>query len=183
VIYFDQPRLSLDAIADIRRSKRDRVYFSRQYGDYYVASLRLGADAGLLASVSTNNRSQSEILEVKAKLHVLWWDIEKSYNEEHHTHEAWSAFDITAFETLSGLNVQNGALQQDPQTAAWNYIQRVSNLEKSVRDKMSELGLEEDKSLTHNDVQKICESGLVAEMTLLPYTQIRDYTATLIERD
>ncbi|KXG46652.1 uncharacterized protein PGRI_055080 [Penicillium griseofulvum] len=155
VIYFDQPRLSLDAIADIRRSKRDRVYFSQQYGDYYVASLRLGADAGLLASVSTKNRSESESLEVKAKLHVLWWDIEKSYNEEHHAHEAWSVFDITAFETLSGLNVQSGALQQDPQTVAWNYIQGVSNLEKSVRDKMSELGLEEDKSLTHEDVQKI----------------------------
>ncbi|KAJ5360778.1 hypothetical protein N7517_009969 [Penicillium concentricum] len=183
VIYFDQPRLSLDAIADVRRSRKDPSYFSRKYGDYYVASLRLGADAGLLASVSTKQRSEKESLEVKAKLHVLWWDIEKDYNEEQHSQEAWSSFRITAFETLGGTNVQNGASQEQPATVALSYIQQVSDLEKNVRNKMRALDLKENKTLNREEVQKVCESGLVAEVTLLPCTQIRDYTATLLERD
>jgi hypothetical protein len=181
-IYFDQPRLSLDAIADLRRSRGYRSSFSRKYGDYYVASLRLGADAGILASVSTKDRSESEILEVKAKLKVLWWSVEKTYQETSESHEAWSAFDITAFETLTGSNVQNTA-SESPHKVALEYIQRVDHLEERVRDKMRELGLQEEKVLKPADVQKVCESGLVSEITLLPNTQIRDYMATLIERE
>jgi hypothetical protein len=183
VVYFDQPRLSLDAIADVRRSRKDRSSFSRKYGDYYVASLRLGADAGLLASVSTKERTELESMNVKAKLKVLWWDVETSYYEESQSYEAWSAFDITAFETLTGSNVQNGALEEPSQKVAVDFIQRVSDLENRVRDKMRELDLQKDKILKPEDVQKICESGLVSEITLLPNAQIRDYTAALVERE
>lgn len=178
VIYFDSPRLSLDAIADTRRSTRNRDYFSRKYGDYYVASLHLGADAGVLASVSSKDHSESESMEIKAKLHVLWWDVAKSHREEKHSEEVFFTSNITAFETLTGSNVKNG----DSNTAL-TYIQRVSNLKERVRDKMDELKLQEDKVLKLEDVKEICEAGLVAEITLLPYSQMRDYTAALIERD
>lgn len=183
VIYFDEPRLSLDAIAAVRRSRKDPSYFSRNYGDYYVANLRLGADSGLLASFSTKHSSFDETLKIKAKLHLLFVNIEKDHNEENHSHEDWSSFTITAFETLGGTNIQNGAFQAQNPMVAQKFIQQVGNLEENVRSKMRALDLKEDRTLSREEVQKICESGLVAEVTLLPCTQIRDYTATLVERD
>lgn len=112
VIYFDNPRLSLDAIADTRRSRRSLDYFSQKYGDYYVASLHLGADAGLLASISSKAHSESESLDLKIKLHVLWWDIEKSQHDEKQSRETFSKTKITAFETLNGSNANNIALNK-----------------------------------------------------------------------
>lgn len=48
---------------------------------------------------------------------------------------------------------------------------------------MAELKLQNDKALSIEDVKAICESGLVVEITLLPYRQMRDYTASLIQSD
>lgn len=69
-IYIDGLRFSLDALADTRRARRNHNLsdFEVKYGDYYVASLQLGADAGILASTASTMHAESESLDVKVTL-------------------------------------------------------------------------------------------------------------------
>lgn len=104
-IYIDGSQFSLDALADTRRARSNPSTFTDQYGEYYVASLQLSADAGVLVSVSSSLHTESERLDLKGKLHVLWWDVEKSYHDESSMSTAWSNFNITAYDTLTRSNV------------------------------------------------------------------------------
>ncbi|ODM15567.1 hypothetical protein SI65_09170 [Aspergillus cristatus] len=182
-VYINEPRFSLEALADTRRTRSNPSYFSERYGDYYVASLQLGADAGVLASSASSAHAESESLDIKVTLTVLWWDIEVNYHSEKHSSSQWSNFNITGFDTLTGSNVTNASLQKPAQEVIQDYIQRVTNLEVRVREKMKEFGLTEDRNVDLDTCRKLCESGLVVEITLLPYSQVRDYVTALNERD
>lgn len=72
-------------------------------------------------------------------LHVLWWDIETSHHSESHPADAWSQFNITAFDTLTGLNVTNASLKQPPLKVVQDYIDKVSSLDMWIRKKMKDL--------------------------------------------
>ena len=182
-VYISQPRFSLDALDDTRRTQSSRSYFSEKYGDYYVASLQLGADAGVLASSASSAHTESESLDIKVTLTVLWWDIEVNYHSEKHSSAQWSNFNITGFDTMTGSNVTNASLQKPAQEVIQDYIQRVTNLEVRVREKMQEFGLTEDRNVDLDTCRKLCESVLVVGITLLPYSQVRDYVAAINERD
>lgn len=57
-ICIDGLRFSLDALADTRRARCNYNLsdFEVKYGDYYMESLQLGADAGILASTASMMR-------------------------------------------------------------------------------------------------------------------------------
>ncbi|KAB8256224.1 hypothetical protein BDV32DRAFT_129624 [Aspergillus pseudonomiae] len=180
-IYVDGPRFSLDALADTRRSRRDPSYFSKIYGDYYVDNLKLGADAGVLLSSATSSSEQIESLDTKAKLHILWWDIEKNYHTESKSFKYWSEFHITGYDTLTGSNASDQSLDKPPQAVAQDYLKLAGDLEFRVRDKMKKFGLTGEKVVDLDICRKICASGLVAEVTLMPYSQVRDYMVAINE--
>lgn len=48
---------------------------------------------------------------------------------------------------------------------------------------MQEFGLTEDRNVDLDICRKLCESGLVVEITLLPYSQVRDYVTAINERN
>lgn len=128
-VYINEPRFSLEALDDIWRTQSSRSYFSEKYGDYYMAGLQLGADAGVLASSASSTHTESESLDIKATLTVLWWDIKVNYHSEKYSSAQWSSFNITRFDTLTGSNVTNTSLQKPAQEVIQDYIQRVTNLE------------------------------------------------------
>ncbi|OJJ35545.1 hypothetical protein ASPWEDRAFT_28171 [Aspergillus wentii DTO 134E9] len=180
-IYIDEPRFSLAALADTRRTRTKPSCFPSKYGEYYVASLKLGADAGVLASSASTLHDDSESLDVKAKLRVLWWDIEASEHEETHSVEAWAEFKATGFDTLAGENVGGGSRKQTGEVIM-DFVERVTDVEARVRGKMEEFGLTEDKKVDLEMCRRLCEAGLVVEITLLPYSQVRDYMVALNQR-
>ncbi|KNG83769.1 hypothetical protein ANOM_008225 [Aspergillus nomiae NRRL 13137] len=180
-IHVGGPRFSLDALADTRRSRHDPSYYSKIYGDYYVDNLKLGADAGVLLSSATSSSEQIESLDIKAKLHILWWDIEKNYHTESKSFKYWSEFHITAYDTLTGLNASDQSLDRPPQGVAQNYIKLAGDLEFRVRDEMQKCGLRGGKLVDLDMCHKLCASGLVAEITLMPYSQVRDYMVAINE--
>lgn len=180
-VYIDEPRFSLNALADTHRSQSKPSYFSEIYGEYYVASLQLGADAGLLASSASKEHMETESLDVKATLHILWWDIEKNIHTESHSSDFWSQIKVTGFDTLTGEDLTHISPQGDGDVM--NYVQRVTELEARVRQKMDEFALTKNKVVDWHMCKSLCEAGLVAEITLLPYSQVRDYVTALSERD
>ncbi|KAG2421937.1 hypothetical protein HFD88_005913 [Aspergillus terreus] len=182
-LYVDGPRFSMDALVDLRRSRPLLSRFSDIYGDYYVSSLRLGADAGVLASSSVKASEANEGLDIKATLHVLWWDVEKSYHQESHTARSWSQFHITAYDTLTGSNVTDASVGKPRQEVGQEYVAKVTSLDSRVRAKMDELGLMENQAVDLEMCRTICASGLVVEITLLPYREVRDYVMVSNERE
>ncbi|EIT82286.1 hypothetical protein Ao3042_00539 [Aspergillus oryzae 3.042] len=180
-VYIDEPRFSLNALADTHRSQSKPSYFSEIYGEYYVASLQLGADAGLLASSASKEHMETESLDVKATLHILWWDIEKNIHTESHSSDFWSQIKVTGFDTLTGEDLTHISPQGDGEVM--NYVQRVTELEARVRQKMDGFALTKNKVVDWHMCKSLCEAGLVAEITLLPYSQVRDYMTALTERD
>ncbi|KAB8271664.1 hypothetical protein BDV30DRAFT_240316 [Aspergillus minisclerotigenes] len=133
-VYIDEPRFSLNALADTHRSRSKPSHFSEIYGEYYVASLQLGADAGLLASSAFEEHIETESLDVKGTLHILWWDIEKNIHTESHSSDFWSQIKVTGFDTLTGEDLTHISPQGDGEVM--NYVQRVTELEARVRQKM-----------------------------------------------
>lgn len=85
--------------------------------------------------------------------------------------------------TLAVSNIKSAPLQKPPQQVAQVYIDRLSSLGTRVREKMDAFGLTENKYLDPKTYREICASGLVAEIILLPYSQVRDYAVSLNERD
>ncbi|KAB8206011.1 hypothetical protein BDV34DRAFT_234965 [Aspergillus parasiticus] len=162
-IYIDEPHFSLNALADTRRSRSEPSYFSEIYGEYYVASLQLGADAGVLASSASKKHLETESLDVKGTLHVLWWDIEAGNHTESQSSEFWSRINVTGFDTLAGENVTHISLQRPAQEVVMEYVERVTALEARVRQKMDEFGFLKNKAV---DL----------------HIQVRDYVAALNER-
>lgn len=148
-----------------------------------MGNLKLGADAGLLASSASQESSQSESLDAKGKLHALWWDVEKSYHDASVSADAWSDLNITAFDTLEGMNVSETSHSGSAQRVAQDYIGRMDELDRRVYRKMEELGLRGHQQLDLEMCRKLCASGLVVEVTLFPYQHVRDYVRASNERD
>lgn len=72
-------------------------------------------------------------------------------------------------------------LWEPPGKVARDYIDKVSDLEGRVRGKMEEFELTDDRELGLEACRRICDSGLVAEITLLPYGLVRDYLEAMCE--
>ena len=184
VIYIDGPRFSLDALADIRRLRKNvSPSFFDTYGSYYVDTLKLGADAGVLASRASSESIDSESRDIQVKVRVLWWEIEANYHEGTYSAERWSQFNVTTFDTLTGANVSDASLDEPPEKVAQEYIGKATSLDDRVRDKMEELGLKKDCKVDLETCREIFASGLVVEITLLPYSQLREFVMASIGRD
>lgn len=148
-----------------------------------MGSLKLGADAGVLVSSASTASSTAESLDIKAKVSVLWWDIEANVHEASYSAETWSKLNVTAFDTLTGSNVSDASLKVSPQEVAEDYIRRANELEQRVGQEMGKFKLKHDQHVDLDLCQKLCESGLVVEMTLVPYNRARDFVAAISARD
>ena len=152
------------------------------YGDYYVGNLTLGADAGLLVSRASEASTEFESIDIKGKLRILWWDVEKSYHDEKFSADAWSNLNITAFDTLAGTNISDTSNSRSSLRVAQESMGLIDNLDRRVHEKMVELGLRDHQPVDLETCHKLFASGLVVEVTLLPYRHVRDYVRASNER-
>lgn len=152
--------------------------FQARYGDYYVAGYHLGADTALMLSEGATTSSTVERLSVKVQVTVLFYN--NSHTEEKFFTEASenSTFQLSAFDTLSDLHVSetrigSGGLESLRKTAG-GLSAMANQLGHRVSAKMDELNLQNSDSLEFEMCEKLCASGLVVQLTLLPLSTLRE---------
>ncbi|KAJ9613427.1 hypothetical protein H2200_003369 [Cladophialophora chaetospira] len=167
-----------------------------QYGDYYLAGLCLGADAG--ASVSANNSQSSKFEQKKitATVSAFLWSRSVTHTSASQEFEASMDLEFSGYATLNGQKfhqrcglgstnpmkspatalaaTQRAADVQSMHAAAAEYMQKVANLHKDVQVRMDALGLHHQKLLALEDCSKICQAGLVVQLVLVPFSLLRE---------
>ena len=152
--------------------------FQARFGDYYVAGYHLGADAALMLSEGATTSSTVERLSVKVEVTVLFYN--DSHTEEKFFTEssANSTFRLSGFDTLSDLHVSEtriGSAGLDSLRKAAGGLSGMANqLANRVSTKMDGLRLQNSDSLGFETCEKLCGSGLVVQLILLPLSTLRE---------
>ena len=145
--------------------------------------MRLGADNATFVSMKIDDESEASDLRAVVKGKVLFITKTMTYTESKRRfdeREAWITFN--GLDTLASrnesLSVMSGSADvRRIHAVAKEYAAMAKDLEHRVDRKLKELGLDRNstKRLTLAHINRICESGLVVELLLLPYAGLRDY--------
>ncbi|MCJ1254109.1 hypothetical protein MMC24_001923 [Lignoscripta atroalba] len=187
ILFSPPPALSSHALSLLRARYTDGsdpiTVFNGQFGDYYVAGMRLGADNATFVSMKIDDESEASDLRAVVKGKVLFITKTMTYTESKRRfdeREAWITFN--GLDTLASrnesLSVMSGSADvRRIHAVAKEYAAMAKDLEHRVDRKLKELGLDRNstKRLTLAHINRICESGLVVELLLLPYAGLRDY--------
>jgi hypothetical protein len=162
-------------------------HFRQVYGDYFVAGYNLGADTTVMLSQSSNTKVTTEELAVTAKVHVLWFDKTKTWKTVSQSVDINSSYTVTGFDTLSNRNVKlssvTAASIRDVRQTCLDLSSLGETLQKRVQDKIKQLKIEDGLLLSWADCERICRSGLVASIILMPFSSVREYISWGINRD
>ena len=179
-ILFNQlPSLSLTALADLK-FMGGHATFRQKYGDYYVAGFVLGADTAVMLSESSDVSATTEQIKIVLKVHALFFTVNKTLADiKKATINAEVAYSISGFDTLSNTH-QNfsskaGSDLRVIKAAATKLARCGEDLSDRVTRMMEELGLKEGRELTWIECEKICTSGLVVEVILVPFSTLREW--------
>ncbi|KAI1268735.1 hypothetical protein F5Y18DRAFT_372179 [Xylariaceae sp. FL1019] len=183
-ISFDStPFLNLEAQKILRCSQAMKPValqrFTRKYGDYYVAGIRLGADSSTFVSVDSASASSSETLTVHVEVRVLFWSSSWDHTEQNVSASKSLKFNFAVFDSISQAHDSS----ETPQSFArvretiQLYSKLGDNLTRRVQDLKDRLGLHPEKLLGMTELGEICQSGLVVELILLPFCFQRDFVA------
>ena len=153
--------------------------FGQQFGDYYVAGFELGADVGCSLNIDASDESQQETIQVKVTLHVLFWDASAAWSDSSQSAASSFRMEFAGYNTL----LQHHDAFECPQNAASEAIQNVrkfatvymdqaGSARLSVKNKLTELGLEGKTTLSREECDRLVGSGLVTGLVLLPYAKL-----------
>jgi hypothetical protein len=161
--------------------------FRAIYGDYYVAGLNLGADTSVLLSQSSNSKTTTEVLSVNAKVHTLWFDKTKKWDKVMETIDAHASYTVTGFDTLSNRHVKlSSALSasvRDVRNMCLELSELGKGLQERVEKKLRELNINESTPLSWVDCDRVCRSGLVVGIILMPFATVQEYVEWGVDRD
>ncbi|KAH8597448.1 hypothetical protein B0O99DRAFT_592606 [Bisporella sp. PMI_857] len=158
-IIFSQPiPFSNTALADLK-IMGGFPRFRAIYGDFYVAGFNLGGDTSVLLSQSSDSKVTTEILAVTLKVHVLWFDKSKKWENVSQTVDAHASYSVTGFDTLSNSYVKLSSATRtnirDVREMCLNLSSLGENLQGRVEAKMQQLKLEEGILLSWADCERI----------------------------
>jgi len=152
--------------------------FEKVYGDYYVAGYNIGADTGLMCGESAQANSTVEKLSVKVEVTALLYTDTYTDSKFFSTAGESSSFSLAGFDTLSDLHVlensMGGGGLNSLRQKATSLSAMADQLTSRVQAKLRNFGLYEKQALSFEMCEKICESGLVVELILLPINKLRD---------
>ena len=182
ILFQKIPKLSMQALITLKHPierGNGLAEFQAQFGDYYIAGYRLGGETGVLLSQSSEDRRTVDIVALEAKVEVLCF--EKTYRRDKRWTEssASSDFQVCGYDTLDHVKYSSSPAygpstpeERERQTKAFSA--RARTLEERVMHTMRALGVVESDSVGFEVCEKLCRSGLVMELILLPVTTLRE---------
>lgn len=152
--------------------------FRVAYGDYYVAGFTLGGEAGAFMSVNTDAMTKVEQQVVTES--VKGWFSTKSHTEVKmdRSHVEHLNFTFSGYDTLEGLTETHQPVKGSSpqlQNACSVFLEKTSILEIRLLQASRSLGLKTGHPLPLADCGKVCRSGLVVQLLLVPFKWLRDY--------
>jgi len=174
--------LSSHAMNLLRTSPTD---FHRTYGDYFLYALIIGADTSTFLSTSSSMDLRSKMRDIQVEATVFGTS-ETVYADHRTSQYASEPCEVTfnGFDTLSGRHwaehTTDQAAYEEVKTAATKNVAGGMNLDKRAKAVLARFGLDlgNEERLSEEQCKALCESGLVVEMMLLPYSGLRDYVAS-----
>ncbi|TFK32765.1 hypothetical protein BDQ12DRAFT_476790 [Crucibulum laeve] len=178
VAYVDTPGLSSEGFSLLRQEGVEK--FHQTYGDYYVAGLRLGADNATMLSSSSNTDIQSQMDQLKISLKVFGKNhtlMDKKHVSS--TSAIAHGTTVTAFDTLKNYNHTGQAgdaasCGREAELAARN-VYDGQQIQERAFAVLQSLHISPGQIITTEQYRRICESGLVVELLLLPYAGLREF--------
>lgn len=183
-----QPRLSTDAIITIKYDG-GLPAFQARYGDYYVAGYKLGGDTALMISGSNASKKELEKFGITVKVEVLFIEASTTHTKDVATSSASDSLRLVGYDTLDYQSWNSSEVEGHSGNAlalraqAVEVITRSQALTVRVAEKLDELRLRDGDHLNSEDCRKLTESGLVAELVLLPVSTLREVVEWVIEDD
>lgn len=157
--------------------------FKEQYGDYYVAALRVGAANAteLSAGSSSEFSSEAKSYSVTVKVKVLCWSASATKSGSSYEASASSSATIkyNGYDTLSSSNSD----ESGSDTRSHDRIIDKANvnlgkgklLQGRLGEEMRKFELTDGCLVNQEQVELMIDSGLVIEIQLLPYAKLREY--------
>jgi hypothetical protein len=184
-IEFDSiPPFTQDAANAITEASADSDNFEDTYGDYYVACLKLGAANA--SDLSTSSDVMSTMSDMAASLTAtvkVWrWKASKTVNKSEHseTYNAVGSISYNGFDSLTESHLKAGG--QDANThsqlldIANSNLENTRLLQKRLAEAEARVKVQEGQIIeTVEHMQSIFDEGLVIELVLLPFRNLRDY--------
>ena len=183
-----QPRLTTEAIITLKYDGGLSAFQAR-YGDYYVAGYKLGGDTALMISGSNASKKELEKFGITVKVEVLFIEASTTHTKDFATSSASSSLRLVGYDTLDyqswkAAEVEGHSLEASTlRVQAAEVITRSQALDIRVTEKLDELGIRDGDHLDSDDCTKLTESGLVAELVLLPVSTLREVIEWVIEDD
>ncbi len=164
--------------------------FQRRFGDFYVSSLAIGGDSGVCLSMSSASDDQVEDLLIMADVHVLFWTAEV---EIAHKHKEWHmeqrSLALFSHDTLTSESFSNrwarGVTDADMEGArrqAVSFADKVDSMQGRITEALQELGIRDSADFDWQRGRELWRRGLVAELTLLPFSSLREVQQIVASR-
>ncbi|PIA89477.1 hypothetical protein CB0940_07425 [Cercospora beticola] len=174
------PQLSSEAITMLQRVG-GHDHFLHAYGDFYVASMLVGADNALFLSYNSHDSAKLEDFNVKIEGHLLGVGVDKTIASLEKAAAAGCDIALEAFDSLWDKTESQqfaAATSQHPQyegirDSAMLYDEAGKLLSARLRQKT---GLSNaDQELNSRDVVRLSTEGTIAEIVLLPIRNLRQF--------
>lgn len=175
------PKLTTEAIITLKYNG-GLPAFKARYGDYYLAGFNLGADAGVLVSRATCSSALSERLSVTVAVQALFW----SYSETEETVSTTSSKKeerrINGYYTLDGVYVDSGKKEGEVK-GLMEGMEKLGDKVKGRLEKVLGGDWEDERVLTGEVCERLCEEGLVVELILMPVKTLREVMMWVLNDD
>ncbi|EAW12960.1 uncharacterized protein ACLA_013970 [Aspergillus clavatus NRRL 1] len=182
VAFARPPELSEDAFRVLYSKGLDE--FKAIFGDYYVGGYRIGGDASVLFSTDASSRSETETKSVKLSVESWFGDYHKEWSSSSTRTEHQAEVRVSAYSTLEqaiiGETVKLGTARFQAVIEQGRGIhRRAQGLDDSISKLLTQIGVRKGGLVTQQQCMQLCQSGVVAELLLMPVEclrQVRHWT-------
>ena len=184
VRFAKEPSLSAEA-RSLLRSPDGEQKFRTTFGDYYVAGYILGGDTGVYVSVSQSSRDTKTSTSITVTVKVLFFSKSWTETSTETTHDESLECVFCGYDTMSASQKADTAKNKEEysnmRALTQAYLGYVEQLPRRVMQELKNLDIAKHKQLSEAHCSKICDSGLVVQLMLMPFSCLRDYKTALLE--
>lgn len=129
-------------------------------------------------TVTQSDQSEEKRVQVQATAKVLW--MKKTISTTTSSKEVSSDHSISfnGYDTLRQRTEEvKGTNLEEVHQMSKACMDRIGNLQATVEQTILDLGLGTDAGVSVKDFARLCESGLVVQLILAPYSKLAEYVA------
>jgi hypothetical protein len=154
----------------------DPAQFRNDYGDYYIAGLQLGADAGCSLSVEASSEGRTGTTKLSVTVHAVFWDATTETVDTQSSQTSAFALNFMAYSTLDHSFVEQhyaqGAQLASIKELAKRHMQAVLRLQADVDQELMLWRVWPTAELSIGQCQALCGTGVVSYLVLEPYSHL-----------